>query len=68
MVTGALSTDAAMGSSAPFEAEIHTLRGHRGQKDVAAAVLDARGIRGPAEWLLRRLAYPRAAGPRLGTQ
>ncbi len=27
---------------------------------VAAAVLDARGIRGPAEWLLRRLAYPRA--------
>ncbi len=31
LVTGALSTDAAMGSSAPFREEIHTLRGHRGQ-------------------------------------
>ena len=30
LVTGALSTDAAMGSSAPFHPEIHTLRGHRG--------------------------------------
>ncbi|MCP1200526.1 histidine ammonia-lyase [Notoacmeibacter sp. MSK16QG-6] len=36
IVTGALSTDAIMGSTAPFEAEIHTLRGHRGQIDVAA--------------------------------
>lgn len=33
LVTGALSTDAAMGSSAPFRAEIHTLRGHQGQID-----------------------------------
>src|SRR5690606_21023733 len=31
LITGALSTDAAMGSSAPFVAEIHELRGHRGQ-------------------------------------
>ena len=38
LITGALSTDAAMGSSAPFHAEIHTLRGHRGQIDTAAAL------------------------------
>ena len=38
LVTGALSTDAAMGSPAPFRAEIHALRGHRGQLDVAAAL------------------------------
>ncbi|MEF2070132.1 histidine ammonia-lyase [Consotaella aegiceratis] len=38
VVTGALSTDAIMGSTAPFEEEIHTLRGHRGQIEVAAAL------------------------------
>ncbi len=38
VVTGALSTDAIMGSTAPFEAEIHTLRGHPGQIEVAAAL------------------------------
>ena len=38
VVTGAMSTDAIMGSTAPFEAEIHTLRGHRGQIDVAASL------------------------------
>lgn len=38
LITGALSTDAAMGSSAPFHEEIHTLRGHRGQIDTAAAL------------------------------
>ncbi|NIX75850.1 histidine ammonia-lyase [Microvirga terricola] len=38
LITGAMSTDAAMGSSAPFTAEIHTLRGHRGQIDTAAAL------------------------------
>jgi histidine ammonia-lyase len=38
LITGALSTDAAMGSSAPFHTEIHTLRGHRGQIDAAAAL------------------------------
>ncbi|UOM33118.1 histidine ammonia-lyase [Acuticoccus sp. I52.16.1] len=38
LVTGAMSTDAAMGSSAPFVAEIHTLRGHQGQIDTAAAL------------------------------
>ena len=29
LITGALSTDAAMGSSAPFHPDIHTLRGHQ---------------------------------------
>jgi histidine ammonia-lyase len=38
LVTGALSTDAAMGSSAPFHPEIHELRGHKGQIDTAAAL------------------------------
>jgi len=38
IVTAALSTDAAMGSPAPFRAEIHVLRGHRGQIDVAYAL------------------------------
>jgi len=33
LVTGALSTDAAMGSSAPFHPDIHRLRGHKGQID-----------------------------------
>lgn len=31
LVTGAMSVDAAMGSSAPFKAFIHELRGHKGQ-------------------------------------
>lgn len=38
LVTGALSTDAAMGSTAPFHPDIHTLRGHKGQIDTAAAL------------------------------
>ncbi|PYE46543.1 histidine ammonia-lyase [Rhizobium sp. PP-F2F-G20b] len=38
LITGALSTDAAMGSSAPFHPDIHTLRGHRGQIDAAASL------------------------------
>ncbi len=48
LVTGALSTDAAMGSSAPFHPEIHELRGHQGQIDTAAALwtlLDGSQIR-----------------------
>ena len=36
VVTGALSTDAVMGSTEPLLAEIHALRGHRGQCDAAA--------------------------------
>lgn len=38
LASGALSTDAAMGSSAPFVPEIHALRGHQGQIDAAATL------------------------------
>ncbi len=38
LVCGALSTEAARGSDAPFDARIHRLRGHRGQIDTAAAL------------------------------
>ena len=36
LAIGALSTDAAMGSGAPFRAAVHELRGHRGQIEGAA--------------------------------
>lgn len=38
LVTGALSTDAAMGSSAPFHPDIHRLRGHAGQIDAGKSL------------------------------
>jgi histidine ammonia-lyase len=38
LVTGALSTDAAKGSDAPFDRRIHLLRGHRGQIETAEAL------------------------------
>lgn len=38
IVTGAMSTDAAMGSSAPFHPQIQLLRGHRGQIDAGSAL------------------------------
>jgi histidine ammonia-lyase len=38
LVTGALATDAARGSDAPFDARIHRLRGHRGQIESAEAL------------------------------
>ncbi|MEL6234224.1 MAG: histidine ammonia-lyase [Pseudomonadota bacterium] len=38
LTTGALATDAAMGSTAPFRAEIHMLRGHAGQIAAAACL------------------------------
>ena len=37
LIAGALSVDAAMGSSAPFDARIHEVRGHAGQQDTARA-------------------------------
>ena len=37
VVAGAMSVDAAMGSDTPFDDRIHELRGHRAQRDVAAA-------------------------------
>jgi len=38
LVTGALSTDAAKGSDAPFDPRIHLLRRHRGQIETAEAL------------------------------
>lgn len=38
LITGALSTEAAKGSDAPFDARIHTLRGHAGQAACADAL------------------------------
>ena len=48
IITSALSTDAIMGSTAPLLPEIHELRGHRGQIEVAASMrglLKGSGIR-----------------------
>lgn len=38
LVTSALSTDAIMGSTAPLQPEIHSLRGHAGQIEAAATL------------------------------
>jgi histidine ammonia-lyase len=38
LITGALSTDAARGSDAPFDPRIHALRRHAGQIEAAAAL------------------------------
>jgi histidine ammonia-lyase len=48
LVISALSTDAIMGSTAPLQPEIHSLRGHAGQIEAAAAMralLDGSEIR-----------------------
>ncbi|MFM5953084.1 MAG: histidine ammonia-lyase, partial [Novosphingobium sp.] len=48
LLTGALSTEAAKGSDAPFDPRIHALRGHRGQIETAAALralMDGSAIR-----------------------
>jgi histidine ammonia-lyase len=39
LVVGAMSTDAARGSTEPFDPRIHALRGHAGQIDVARSLL-----------------------------
>lgn len=39
-IIAAMSTDAIMGSTAPLSAEIHALRGHQGQIDVASKMRD----------------------------
>jgi len=38
LVAGALTVDALRGSDTPFDARIHALRGHAGQREVAAAL------------------------------
>jgi histidine ammonia-lyase len=61
LITGALSTDAARGSDTPFDARIQTLRGHRGQIDVAAALralMDGSGIRASHRTLDDRIQDP----------
>ena len=40
LITGALSTEAAKGSDAPFDARIHALRGHAGQREVGDVLRD----------------------------
>ncbi|WP_371168645.1 histidine ammonia-lyase [Aliiroseovarius sp. 2305UL8-7] len=48
LVVSAMSTDAIMGSTAPLQPEIHSLRGHRGQMEAASAmraILDGSEIR-----------------------
>ena len=40
LLTGALSTDAAMASTDPFHPDIQNLRGHKGQIDVAKTLLN----------------------------
>lgn len=40
LITGALSTEAAKGTDAPFDPRIHALRRHRGQIDVGTALRD----------------------------
>jgi histidine ammonia-lyase len=40
LVTGALSTEAAKGTDAPFDPRIHALRRHRGQIEVGTALRD----------------------------
>ncbi|HUF87194.1 MAG TPA: histidine ammonia-lyase [Thermohalobaculum sp.] len=48
LITGALSTDAAMASPTPFRSEIQELRGHRGQIEAARslrALMDGSAIR-----------------------
>jgi histidine ammonia-lyase len=48
LITGALSTEAAKGSDAPFDPRIHALRGHKGQIETAEALrtlMDGSAIR-----------------------
>jgi histidine ammonia-lyase len=50
LVTSALSTDAIMGSTAPLQPEIHSLRGHAGQIAAASTMSDLLEGSAPAIW------------------
>jgi len=61
LVTGALSTDAAKGTDAPFDPRIHAVRRHRGQAEVADAL---RGLMaGSAIRASHRVNDPRVQDP-----
>ncbi len=61
LVTGAMATDAARGSDAPFDPRIHHLRGHRGQIETAAAL--RRLMAGSAIRESHKLGDPRVQDP-----
>ncbi|MDJ0278060.1 histidine ammonia-lyase [Sphingomonas sp. 2R-10] len=61
LLTGALSTEAAKGSDAPFDPRIHALRGHAGQIEVAAALRDL--MAGSAIRASHRIDDPRVQDP-----
>ena len=62
LITGALSTDAARGSDTPFDPRIQTLRGHRGQIDVAARQQrQQHEIERDTQYLLRESPFVREA-------
>ncbi|MFT3809840.1 MAG: histidine ammonia-lyase [Micropepsaceae bacterium] len=61
LVTGALSTEAAKGSDAPFDARIHRLRGHKGQIDCGAALREL--MAGSAIRASHRVNDPRVQDP-----
>jgi len=61
LVTGALSTEAAKGSDAPFDARIHALRGHKGQIDCGEAL--RRLMAGSAIRASHRVNDPRVQDP-----
>jgi histidine ammonia-lyase len=61
LITGALSTDAARGSDAPFDRRIHRLRRHQGQIEAADALREL--MRGSAIRESHRVNDPRVQDP-----
>ncbi len=61
LITGALSTEAAKGSDAPFDARIHALRGHKGQIDCGDALREL--MAGSAIRASHRVDDPRVQDP-----
>ena len=61
LITGALSTDAAKGTDAPFDPRIHAVRRHKGQAEVAAALREL--MAGSAIRASHRVDDPRVQDP-----